>query len=43
MFVLLPYCHHVFSHIFPKEVNNIHKFSRKFCVTVSSRIQQKKV
>ena len=33
MFVLLPYYHHVFSHIFPKEVSNIHKFRRKFCVT----------
>ena len=31
--VLLPYCHHEFSHIFPKDVNNIHKFGQKFSVT----------
>ena len=43
IFVLLPFCHHVFSHIFPKDVNNIHKFRRKFCVTFFSRIQQNKV
>ena len=43
IFVLLPFCHHVFSHIFPKDVNNIHKFHRKFCVTFFSRIQQNKV